>query len=330
MIISSAPLRVSLSSSDHEPFSSRFSGAALNFCINKRVYVLIRKRNNLEETKYRISYSKTELCDDVESINLCLVKEAIKLVDVTDPLEIIYSSDCPHQLGLATSTAMSTALIRGLFQYKNWGISSEVLFDWVYRLERELCGHAGGFQDGSVIWGGINYLTGYPFNVSRSPVPLEPDKASVFADHLLLIYTGNSGDSSQALKDQLALLKCGDTLEETLCIKKLVEEMHATMLQKDFHPLDLTAPMREAWELKKKLSPNMTSDAVSFIEDVVSSIDRGAAVRLVGGGAGRGLMLCLASPESLRKIEEVVSPLKTMSVEFDWTGAVSRRVFDEF
>jgi D-glycero-alpha-D-manno-heptose-7-phosphate kinase len=287
---------------------------------------MIRQRNDLEESKYRVSYSKTELCNDVDDIGLCIVKQAIKMVGIKDPLEIIYSSDCPHKLGLGTSTAMVATLLKGLYLYKNTAISSELLFDQVYKLERELCSHAGGFQDGAVVWSGINYLEGHPYNIRRSPVVLSNESLELFKKHMLLIYTGNKGDSSKALQDQLALLKCGETLDETLRIKRLVQEMHAIMIQADFHPLMLLEPMKESWEMKKKLSPTMVNDVVGFIEKMVNDVDSKSAVRLVGGGAGRGLMLCLASPDSLEQIKQMVSPLKTLEVEFDFTGTTARRI----
>jgi D-glycero-alpha-D-manno-heptose-7-phosphate kinase len=327
MIISSAPLRVSLSSSDHQPFSERFGGAALNFCINKRVYIFIRKRNDLEETRYRMSYSKTELCNDLDDIQLCLMRQSIKMVGIEDPLEIIYSSDLPHQLGLGTSTSMVAALLKGLYYYKNIGISNDLLFNHVYKLERELCGNAGGFQDGVTVWGGLNYLEGYPYNVKRNPVVLSTSDIENLKNHMLLIYTGNTGDSSTALQDQLSLLKCGETLEETLKIKRLVQEMYAMLQCSDFKPLDLVYPVREAWELKKRLSPTMVSDTILYIEKSAYGIDNHSAVRLIGGGAGRGLMLCIASPESIKQIKKSVAPLKTLDIEFDWDGVTTRRIY---
>ena len=70
MIIASSPVRISLGSADHSPFAERFVGNALNIAINRRVYLFIRERNHMEEHKFRISYSKTELCEDVEEIKL--------------------------------------------------------------------------------------------------------------------------------------------------------------------------------------------------------------------------------------------------------------------
>jgi D-glycero-alpha-D-manno-heptose-7-phosphate kinase len=327
MIVASSPLRLSFGSADHSPFAERFQGNALNFCVSKRVYIMIRQRNDLEETKYRVSYSRTELCNDIEEIELCVMRQAIKMVGIEEPLEIIYSSDCPHQMGLGTSTAMAAALLKGLYLFKDTGITNELLFDHVYKLERDVCGCTGGYQDGAVIWGGFNYLEGYPYNVKRIPVVLPIQTLDIFKKHLLLIYTGNRGDSSKALEDQLALLKCGDTLNETLLLKKLVQEMYATLLLPNFHPLTLVDTMREAWELKKKLSPTMVNSTIEFIEETVRNTDDNSAIRLVGGGAGRGLVLCLAAPESLARIKEAVAPLKVIDVEFDYEGVKARRIF---
>jgi len=321
MIIVSAPVRVSLSSIDHEPFSSRFGGCAINFCINKRVYIIIRRRNKLEECPYRVSYSKIELCDKREEIEHSLVRGALELTETDTPLEIIYSSDVPAKTGLATSSAMVAALLKGLYHMKCLGISQELLAEKTYLLERQLLKQAGGFQDEyAVVYAGINYLTGKPFEVTRTPISLSEDNIRLLEEHMLLIYTGNRGESSNILTEQLSNLKKGKTLEECFKIKRLVTEIYSIMSAKDFHPSHLYAPVREAWEYKKRLANNMTNKLIQDIENKVDNIDAGAGLRLVGGGGGRGVMLVITSPSNIEQIKQAVHPLKTLNVKFEWEG----------
>jgi len=330
MIIVSSPTRVSLGSSDHSPFSERFNGVALSICINKRVYVILRNRSGLEETKFRVSYSKTELCNTIDEIQLSIARAALSKTDFTDPLEIIYASDVPAQTGLGTSSAFALALLKGLLIYKNVGISNEILSEWAYTLERIDLNEKGGWQDQySLALGGINYLTGKPFNVKREPVMLSPDKAKLLEDHLLLIYTGKQGSSHKMIADQLARLEVNKTLEETLQIKKIVEEMHKLLISPDFHPTHLVYPMRETWDLKKRLSSGMTNEAVDDLERRVMDVNSKAAVRLVGGGGGRGTLLVLTAPECKEEICRAVKPLQCVDVRIDWEGVRARRIFSD-
>jgi D-glycero-alpha-D-manno-heptose-7-phosphate kinase len=321
MIVSSCPTRISLGSADHNPFAEKWGGCALNLCINKKIYVIIRKRNHLEEFKYRISYSKTQLCNEIDEIEHPLVREAIRFAGVTDPLEIIYTADVPAKLGLATSSAMSVALIKGLFHYRSVAVSPEILADYAYTLERDKLKEVGGFQDFYCCFGGLQYLTGSPRKVVRKALPLTPDKADALRDHMLLIYTGNQELSYKVLPEQLKKLKKGTTLEETLQIKRLVEEMQALIQMSNFEPMHLAHALKDGWELKKKLSSTMTNEQITEVENKICSVFPQAGYRLVGSGGGRGFILVLAPPEHHDNIKKVVRPLKTFDFEFDWEGA---------
>jgi D-glycero-alpha-D-manno-heptose-7-phosphate kinase len=329
MIIASSPVRISLGSADHSPFSERFVGNALNMAINKRVYIFIRKRNHLEDHRFRVSYSKTELCENVDDIKLGIVREAIKMVGLEDSrLEIVYVADTPPQLGLGTSSSMAVALLKGLWLFKGAGISNEILVDQAYKLERVYLKEQGGFQDGyPACFGGINYLEGSPGKITRKALVISQEQVDLLQSHILLVYTGNREQSAEILSEQITRLRKGETLEDTLKIKKLVEEMHALMCIPDFHPLHLSAPLREAWELKKQLSSNMSGPQVAVIEKAVNSVNPKAGLRLIGGGGDRGVVMVITKPKYKEEIKNKVAPLLTFEVEFDWDGVNARRIF---
>jgi D-glycero-alpha-D-manno-heptose-7-phosphate kinase len=252
----------------------------------------------------------------------------MKMLKIDDPMEIIYASDVPSKLGLGTSSAMAAAMLKALMYFKGWGVSTEMLVDYTYKLEREILNEVGGFQDQfAVCFGGFNYLEGRPNNVKRTSVALQPIQAQNLMDHMLLVYTGNNGQSSDILQDQLALLKCGETLDDTLHIKTMVQEMYSTLLNPNFSPMDLGYVMREAWELKKKLSKSMAGPRVKKIEDTVLGINSKAGLRLVGGGGDRGMVLILTQPEFMDEIKKELAPLKTSKVEFEYEGVTVRRMF---
>jgi D-glycero-alpha-D-manno-heptose-7-phosphate kinase len=319
MIIASCGTRLSFGSCDHLGFAEIYGGVALSICINKRIYVILRQRNNLEEYRYRISYSETELCNSVEEIQLNPVREAIKMVGVQSPLEVIYFADVPAKLGLATSSAFILALLKALYTLKGDPVPPEMLAENAYTLEREIMAVQGGFQDHEIWRGGINYLIGKPHKVTRHPVVLNSKAILDLESHLLLVYTGNRKSSEDVLTEQLQLLKSGATLEQTLRIKKLIEEMYTIMCNPAFKPMDLVHPIKEQWELKKQLSSSMVTDAVTEIENIVLSICSQAGLRLVGSG-GRGCMLVLSPPEYREKLIEALYNYICSPVSIDWEG----------
>lgn len=320
MIVASCPTRISLGSADHSPFAEKFGGVALSACINKRVYVILRKRNELEKYRFRVSYSKTELCESVDEIQLDIVREALKMVRVDDPLEIVYLADVPAQLGLATSSAFVMALLKALYFFKGTSISNDVLMDKAYVLERDILKQCGGFQDYICCLGGFNYLTGYSRNVNYRTLPLGPNRLRNLEEHCLLVYTGNQADSGVIMKDQIDLLKKGKTLEETFKIKTIVERTYKVVSSEEFSPMHLAPLVKESWDYKKRLSSSMTTPQIDAIEKKIYRVSQGAGLRLIGGGGGRGLLLVISSPQSHKKIQEAVAPLQTSTLKFDTDG----------
>jgi D-glycero-alpha-D-manno-heptose-7-phosphate kinase len=323
MIIASCPTRISFGSADHEPFSREYGGIALNACINKRIYIILRKRTRLEKNKYRISYSTTELCNDIQEIQHPLVRGAMQMMEIDDPLEIIYTADVPARLGLATSSSMALALLKGLYFYKGIGVSNEKLAEDAYMLERVILGEVGGFQDQYCCFGGFNFLTGSAQAVDRRPVFMEPGKAKELSDHMLLVYSGNQENSTKVLPEQLKLLKQGVTVEDTKQIKEIVQQMYNILSNRNFKPKHLMEPMDKAWQLKKRLSSSMSGPSIQNIEKAIREISPSVALRLVGSGGGRGFLLVLAEhPELAEDIRRGLEPNYIVSaVNFDWEGA---------
>jgi D-glycero-alpha-D-manno-heptose-7-phosphate kinase len=241
------------------------------------------------------------------------------MVGIDFPLEIIYSADVPARLGLATSSAFVLSLLKGLYYLKNTSISPEILAEKAYTLERETMKQVGGFQDHYICWGGINFLRGSPHRVTREAVVLDPDQIRELEDHLFLIYTGDRGDSEKILPEQLEKLAKGKTLDDTIKIKSLVDEMYAAMLKPTFHPMDLAVYMNGQWELKKRLSAGMTNPTIEKIEKAVRSACPQAGIRLVGSG-GRGFMLVLVPKEMRDKLVAALPEFKTSTFCIDQDG----------
>jgi D-glycero-alpha-D-manno-heptose-7-phosphate kinase len=240
-------------------------------------------------------------------------------VGFDSPLEIIYAADVPAKLGLATSSAFVLALLKGLYYLKNTSVSPEILAEKAYTLERESMGQAGGFQDHYIGWGGINFLRGSPHRVTREAVVLSPEQVRELEDHFLLVYTGDQGSSEKILPEQLEKLAKAKTLDETVKIKSLVQEMYAAMLKPTFHPMDLAVYINEQWELKKKLSSNMTNSNIEKIEAAVRGACPQAGIRLIGSG-GRGFMLVLVPREMRDKLIAALPGFQTSTFCIDQEG----------
>ena len=94
MIISQTPYRVSFAGggTDLPAFYRREFGAVLSTTIDQHIYVTIHRRF---EPSIRVSYSRTEIASTLDEVQHELVREAMRLVEIDEPLEITTIGDVP-------------------------------------------------------------------------------------------------------------------------------------------------------------------------------------------------------------------------------------------
>ena len=87
MIISKTPFRISFvgGGTDFKEFYEKEPGAVISTAINKYMYVTVNKRF---EKGFRVSYSLTEIVNNLEDIQHELVREACRLVGIKGGLEL--------------------------------------------------------------------------------------------------------------------------------------------------------------------------------------------------------------------------------------------------
>ena len=85
MIISRAPVRLSMGGggTDLPSYYKEYGGFLIATAINKYVYVSLNKRF---EKSIRLSYSKTEIVEDVEKIEHRIFKEALKYTNIKNKM----------------------------------------------------------------------------------------------------------------------------------------------------------------------------------------------------------------------------------------------------
>ena len=104
MIISQTPYRVSFAGggTDLPAFYRREYGAVLSTTIDQHIYVTIHRRF---EPTIRVSYSRTEVAGTLDEVQHELVREAMRLVEIDEPLEITTIGDVPRAPGWAPAAA---------------------------------------------------------------------------------------------------------------------------------------------------------------------------------------------------------------------------------
>ena len=112
MIISQTPYRVSFAGggTDLPAFYRRECGAVLSTTIDHHMYVTIHRRF---EPTIRVSYSRTETAPTLDEVQHELVREAMRLVEIDEPLEVTTIGDVPAGTGMGSPLLALTRSAHG-------------------------------------------------------------------------------------------------------------------------------------------------------------------------------------------------------------------------
>src|SRR3954454_11823800 len=146
MVISQTPYRVSFAGggTDLPAFYRREFGAVLSTTIDQHMYVTIHRRF---EPSIRISYSKTETSGTIDEIQHDLVREAMRLTEIDEPLEITTIGDVPAGTGMGSSSSLAVGLLNALFAHKGQVVSHQRLAEMACRIEIDILKKPIVFQD---------------------------------------------------------------------------------------------------------------------------------------------------------------------------------------
>jgi len=288
MILTRAPLRVPIGGggTDFPSFYKVHGGYILGFAIQKYVYVVIHKTS---DKQYHLKYSKTEVSDNLYSLDNRVAAEALKFFDVPPGLEISTFSDVPESSGLGGSSSFCVALVLALRTLQNKKIIPDLLFTDSYDIERRKANQPGGFQDQFFASYGnaqeINFTDIFfsPSNVNSVIEGLLP--------HLRLVYVGNSSKRLDIAKIQDLKTKQGDQdmVNNLLAVKQIGKEIMGALVEGNYD--EVGGHFRNHWESKKKRDPNITNETIDYMysEGLKSGAIGG---KLIGMGGGGYILFC--------------------------------------
>jgi D-glycero-alpha-D-manno-heptose-7-phosphate kinase len=321
MIISQTPYRVSFGGggTDLPAFCRRDYGAVLSTAIDQHIYVTIHRRF---EPTIRVSYSRTEVAGTIDEVQHELVREAMRLVEIDEPLEITTIGDVPSGTGMGSSSSLTVGLLAALYGYRNRVVSPRLLAEQACRIELTVLGKPIGRQDQyAAAFGGLNYIR---FNTDETvdvePVPCRAETLAELEQRVLLVYTGQTRDANEILERQ------SDTTEGRLDVlrsmRDLADEMrHALAGQGDLDRF--AALLHEGWELKRSLGCGISNDQINEWYD--ASRRAGVVGGKILGAGGGGFLLLIAPSWRHRAIREALGRPRELPFRIARHG--SRNIF---
>jgi D-glycero-alpha-D-manno-heptose-7-phosphate kinase len=322
MIISRAPVRITLGGggTDLKSYYAKYGGFLIAAAIDRYVFLSANKRFY---DSIRLSYSKTEIVNDVSQIKHSIFREAMKLMGVDGGIELVSIADVPANCGLGTSSSFTVSLLNALHTYKRDYVTQKQLAEEACNIEIDILGEPIGKQDQYIAaFGGVTCLN-FEKNGEVIVEPLKiPDEAlDQLENNIFLFHTGIERSASDILQDQDTRSKKDDQsiIDNLHAVKEIGLRTKKALEQGDIDSFGEL--LNEHWEIKKKRSNKMSDP---FMDECYENAKKNGALggKIIGaGGGGFFMFYCNGSNATALTTSMKKMGLKPMKFHFDFEGA---------
>lgn len=321
MIFVRAPFRIPLGGggTDLPSYYSKFGGALISAAINRYMFITINRL--IVEKEIRVKYSQTEIVSKVREVKHDLVREALRLTNITDSIEINSVADLPAGVGMGSSGSYLVALLKALHTLKNEDVSTKDLAEEACKIEIERLGRPVGKQDQYIAaFGGITKL-----NIRKNggvrvkQLALKPAFLRDLENSLLIFYTGIKREEKQILKKQSQATRNNNkrVIENLHLIKSIGLKIERALIKNDINAFGKL--MHEHWMAKRNLFSGVTSSRIDHLYQL--GIKNGAiGGKIMGAGGGGFLLFCCPGGKGTLRAEMEKQGLTELFFHFDMEG----------
>ena len=320
MIISRTPYRVSFfgGGTDYPAWYRQHGGAVLAATINKFCYLTCRYLPPFLEHRFRVVYSKIELCHQVGEIAHPSARETLRYLKIERGVEIQHGGDLPGRSGMGSSSAFTVGLLHALYALKGKVVGKKQLASEGIHLEQDILKETVGSQDQvCAAYGGVNrisFLQNGDFSVQ--PMTLSQNRLRELNSHLMLFYTGIKRTASEvaasyatSIEDRAGLLnRMRECVEESCAILNSKRDLSA------FGEL-----LHQSWQAKRALSDRVSNPQVDALYEEARAAGA-LGGKLLGAGGG-GFVLLFVPPERQGKLKKQFNRLIHVPFEFEFSGS---------
>ncbi|MGA2573750.1 MAG: hypothetical protein ABSF36_06025 [Candidatus Methanomethylicaceae archaeon] len=314
MIVTKTPFRLTLGGggTDLKPYYSKFGGFVVTTALNKHMYIVVK---NMFEEKIRLSYSLTEIVDSRDKIKHPLVREALKMLNLSKSIEIVSIADVPSKTGLGSSGSFTVGLLHALHTFKEDVFYPQQLAEEACKIQMEILKEAEGKQDPYVAAFGrvISLDITKSGRVKVSQIKMQTDVLSELQNSMLFFYTGIQRSSSDVLSKQTKAVENDETkvLEAMHHIKEIGFKVKSALVKGDIE--EFGRLQNEHWLAKKNINNNVSNGQIDKWYQM--GVDAGAlGGKIMGAGGGGFLMFC--SIDSRDKIRKAMAKESLKEVHF--------------
>lgn len=329
MIVTRTPLRISLGGggTDLPFYCPKFGSSLVCAAINKYIYITVNRR---VMRSIKLNYSKTEIVDSVDGIKHPLIREALRLTNIKDSIEIHSVAEVPSGTGLGSSSSFLVGLLNALHYYKGEIVSKYKLAEDASHITIEVLKENCGKQDQyAAAFGNLIRLEITPEGkVTVSPINITHEDLKKLEKNLMMFYTGFQRKSNELLqhqKEKAEKTSEGDIYDYYHEIKKIGAESLKCL---ESGKLRRFGELMDAhWKLKRGISSRMSNPKIDAWYN--TAIENG----VIGGkiiGAGGGGFLMLYAEENHDNIIKLMGKEGLVKTDFKFDFDGTRIVYDGF
>ncbi|MEI6167179.1 MAG: galactokinase [bacterium] len=312
MIITRTPYRITLGGggTDLPSFYREHGGFVFTMSINKYMYIILQRRS-VADRKYFIRYSQVEVADSIDEIKHGLVRETLRMHNMTEYMEITSIADLPARTGLGSSGSYLVGLLNAVHAYKQDPVGPAQIAEEACKIEMDILKEPVGKQDQYIAsFGGFKTLEiDRAGKVTVQSVPVDFVTAMELAGKARMYYTGVQRSASAVLKsqDQAAMTPRHPDHARVMDSLAYIKDL-GYHIKKSFENRDLDAfgrQLDEHWQHKRRMSAGISLTAVDQLYEEVKK-----RFNVLGGkiiGAGGGGFLFLYCPEHGNGLDEYMS-----------------------
>jgi D-glycero-alpha-D-manno-heptose-7-phosphate kinase len=305
MIITRTPFRVSFfgGGTDYPDWFSRNNGAVISTTIDKYCYVMARYLPPFFDYSFRLRYFKKEEVNNIDQIQHPSIRECLRFLNFDKKkIEIDHNADLTALSGLGSSSTFTVSLLHSLYGLKEKMITKKELALEAINIEQKILREKVGSQDQTAAaFGGINYIE---FKKNKGVVVnqifLGENELNKIEKNFYLIYTGVQRKANLFSSSQVKNIINNNNdiyLQKILDLTKQAYE--EIFLKKTLDLKKFGEALNIQWDIKKKLSHNVSTDYLNNIYDLaITSGSLGG--KLLGAGGG-GFFIFLVEPKNRKK-----------------------------
>ncbi|SVB66001.1 uncharacterized protein METZ01_LOCUS218855, partial [marine metagenome] len=264
MVISRTPFRVSFfgGGTDYPSWYQEHGGAVLATTIDKYCYLTCRYLPPFFPHRFRIVWSKIEICQSIDEILHPAVREALRYFGIDSGLSIHHEGDLPARSGIGSSSAFTVGIMHALYALQGQMVSKLKLARESIYIEQEILKETVGSQDQtSASCGGLNHITfSQNGEITVQTLTIKNERAQDLNDHLMLFYTGIERTAADIAQSYVPEIQSKS--RQLNLISEMVGEGIA-ILNSNESLINFGKLLDDAWKVKRSMSVQVTNTVIN-------------------------------------------------------------------